>query len=213
MRIVFTNPKTETSRQTVAAMLRSELVNTCIASPFAKTCAVADKDEFVGYEISFKFVAPKSIDTLRFNTVCRQVATRSISAGGFKNNTSSKWSDVPCKVMNPLSSVAKFKCQATHQDFRFSQNEFSASRLRNLKSADSKHNQRLGRTLRLFCQTEVAPNSEATVDVLFRPVIVGSGEAKLSLSHSAFCSLGCGAHGSSTSLFHGTSLKPAPRFS
>ncbi|CAE7232354.1 Hydin [Symbiodinium sp. CCMP2456] len=92
-------------------------------------------DEFVGYEISFKFVAPKSIDTLRFNTVCRQVATRSIS------------------VMNPLSSVAKFKCQATHQDFRFSQNEFS-----------------------------VAPNSEATVDVLFRPVIVGSGEAKLSLS-------------------------------
>lgn len=55
--------------------------------------------------------------------------------------------------MNPLSSVAKFKCQATHQDFRFSQNEFS-----------------------------VAPNSEATVDVLFRPVIVGSGEAKLSLS-------------------------------
>eukprot|EP00439_Symbiodinium_sp_Y106_P056261 s5157_g7.t2 len=135
VRIVFTNPKTETSRQTVAAMLRSELVNTCIASPFAKTCAVADKDEFVGYEISFKFVAPKSIDTLRFNTVCRQVATRSIS------------------VMNPLSSVAKFKCQATHQDFRFSQNEFS-----------------------------VAPNSEATVDVLFRPVIVGSGEAKLSLS-------------------------------
>ncbi|CAE7771395.1 Hydin [Symbiodinium pilosum] len=92
-------------------------------------------EEFVGYEISFKFVAPNSIDTLRFSTVCRQVATRSIS------------------VMNPLSSIAKFKCQATHQDLRFSQTEFS-----------------------------VAPNSEATVDVLFRPVIVGTGEAKLSLS-------------------------------
>ena len=52
----------------------------------------------------------------------------------------------------------------------------------------------------MFCRLEVAPNSEATVDVLFRPVIVGSGEAKLSLSHPAFYSLGRGAHVSSTSL-------------
>ena len=28
----------------------------------------------------------------------------------------------------------------------------------------------------------MAPNSEATVDVLFRPVMAGSGEAKVSLS-------------------------------
>ncbi|CAE7461684.1 Hydin [Symbiodinium sp. CCMP2592] len=181
VRIVFTNPKTETSRQTVAAMLRRELVKTCLASPFAKTCAVADKDEFVGYEISFKFVAPKSIDTLRFNTVCRQVATRSISAGAFKTTPAESCQLMPCKVMNPLSSVAKFKCQATHQDFRFSQNEFSASRLRKRRIPSIS----LGgpaRRLVLFCRTEVAPNSEATVDVLFRPVIVGSGEAKLSLS-------------------------------
>ncbi|CAJ1447961.1 unnamed protein product [Effrenium voratum] len=92
-------------------------------------------EEFVAYEISLKFVAPKSIETLHFNTVCRQLASRSIS------------------VMNPLTSVAKFKCQATNPDIRFSSPEFS-----------------------------VAPNSEATVDVLFRPVMAGSGEAKVSLS-------------------------------
>ena len=41
---------------------------------------VTPEEEFVGHEINFKFVAPKSIDTLSFSTICRQVATRSISA-------------------------------------------------------------------------------------------------------------------------------------
>ena len=86
--------------------------------------------------------------------------------------------------MNPLSSVAKFKCQATHQDFRFSQTEFSAPRLKQ-RARHRSSNTWQNKSSHLAV-TKVAPNSEATVDVLFRPVIVGSGEAKLSLSRSPF---------------------------
>ena len=41
VRIVFTNPKTEPSRQTVTGMSWSAFLETCLAFPVAKTCSVA----------------------------------------------------------------------------------------------------------------------------------------------------------------------------
>jgi len=91
-------------------------------------------EEFIAYEVTFKFVAPSCIETLQFSTTCRQTASKVIS------------------VLNPLSSGANFKCQASTPDIRFSTPEFV-----------------------------VPPNSEATLEVLFRPIAAGSGEAKVSL--------------------------------
>jgi len=92
-------------------------------------------DEFLAYEVAFKFVAPDTLEVIEFATACRQIATHPIS------------------VVNPLSTAVSFKCEASVPDLRFSPGNFV-----------------------------VPPNSEASVDVLFRPVLAGHGEATLKLS-------------------------------
>jgi len=59
----------------------------------------------------------------------------------------------PISVVNPLSTPVNFKCEASIPEIRFSPQDFV-----------------------------VPPNSEASVDVQFRPVLAGSGEATLKLS-------------------------------
>jgi hydrocephalus-inducing protein len=94
-------------------------------------------DEFLTYEVAFKFVAPDTLQVIEFATACRQTATHPIS------------------VMNPLSTAVTFKCEASIPELRFSPMDFV-----------------------------VPPNAEASVDVLFRPAVAGSGEATLKLSSS-----------------------------
>jgi len=92
-------------------------------------------EEYMTIEVAFKFVAPDTLQTLEFNTTCRQVAKQSIG------------------VSNPLSQMVSFKCEGSHPDIRFAPETF-----------------------------EVGPSSEAFVDVLFRPVLTGKGEATIRLS-------------------------------
>jgi len=92
-------------------------------------------EEFLAYEVSFKFVAPDTLQVLDFATACRQTASHPIS------------------VVNPLSSAVSFKCEASLPELRFSPVNFV-----------------------------VPPNSEASVDVLYRPILAGRGQATLKLS-------------------------------
>jgi len=91
-------------------------------------------DEFLAYEVAFKFVAPDTLQVIEFATACRQTGTHPIS------------------VVNPLSSAVTFKCEASIPEIRFSPMNFV-----------------------------VPPNSEGSVDVLFRPVLAGHGDATLKL--------------------------------
>jgi len=92
-------------------------------------------EEFLAYEVSFKFVAPDTLQVIEVSTACRQTATHPIS------------------VLNPLSTSVSFKCEASIPELRFSPPLFV-----------------------------VPPKSEGSVDVLFRPVVAGRGEATLKLS-------------------------------
>jgi hydrocephalus-inducing protein len=92
-------------------------------------------EEFLAYEVSFKFVAPDTLQVIDLAAACRQTATHPIS------------------VLNPLSTPVSFKCEASLPELRFSPALFV-----------------------------VPPNSEGSVDVLFRPVVAGSGDATLKLS-------------------------------
>jgi len=93
-------------------------------------------DEFLAHEVSFKFIAPETLQVIEFATACRQTATHQIS------------------LSNPLSTPVSFKCEASLPELRFS----PASSF------------------------VVPPNAEGSIDVLFRPVLAGKGEAKLKLS-------------------------------
>jgi len=65
-------------------------------------------EEFLAYEVAFKFVAPLTLQTLTFATACRQTARETIS------------------VMNPLSSPVNFKCESSNDIVRFVPAEFTA---------------------------------------------------------------------------------------
>jgi len=58
--------------------------------------------EFMRIEVAFKFVEPKSLAIIKFETACRQLA---------------KW---PIMVANPLSKAVQFKCTSTIPEIFFS---------------------------------------------------------------------------------------------
>uniref|UniRef100_A0A7S0B324 Uncharacterized protein n=1 Tax=Pyrodinium bahamense TaxID=73915 RepID=A0A7S0B324_9DINO len=91
-------------------------------------------EEFLCFEVAFKFVAPETIGLISLSAACRQTATHPIS------------------VVNPLSSPASFRCESSHPDVHF-----------------------LPPTLTL------PPGAESTIDVVFRPVLAGQGQATLRL--------------------------------
>merc|ERR1719387_2874785 len=51
-------------------------------------------EEFLAVDVAFKFIAPETVGEVKFNTVCRTKAVH------------------PITVLNPLPSVAAFKCEA-----------------------------------------------------------------------------------------------------
>lgn len=92
-------------------------------------------EEFMIVEVAFKFVAPDTLQTIKFNTACRQLARHPIS------------------VANPLSTPVAFKCESSHPDVRFHPHDFV-----------------------------VPPNNDATLEVQFRPVLEGKGDATITLT-------------------------------
>jgi hydrocephalus-inducing protein len=91
-------------------------------------------DEYVPLEVDFKFVAPSNLDTIRFDMLCRQTATKSIT------------------VVNPLSVPTTFKCEASNPEMRLVPPELT-----------------------------VLPGTQASIDVIFRPVLPGEGQASVHL--------------------------------
>jgi len=85
-------------------------------------------------EQPFKFIAAKSLATIKLDAACRQKQTEHII------------------IANPLDVKATFQCTSTYADIKFDPQPF-----------------------------EVAPNSEGTLALVFRPVLEGSGEAQITL--------------------------------
>merc|ERR1719316_1343660 len=64
-------------------------------------------EEYMTVEVALKFVAPDTLQTINFNTTCRQVAKH------------------PINVSNPLSTPVVFKCESSHPEVRFSPLDFT----------------------------------------------------------------------------------------
>jgi len=97
------------------------------------------------------FTNPKTEEYLTMEVDFKFVAPEKV--GQIKFNTTCRQLAVhPIAIMNPLPSPVTFKCEASNPDIRFSPPDFA-----------------------------VPPNSEGSLDVVFRPILAGSGTATVRL--------------------------------
>jgi len=99
--------------------------------------------EYMTVDVDLQFTTPKTLQTIKFNSSCRQAVKH------------------PINIANPLSTPVAFKCESSHAEIRFLQ---------------------AGKPVSDSNPFVVPPVGDATLDVQFRPVLEGTGEATVTLT-------------------------------